>query len=173
MKKSGITSIIPSATFTQATQNDVMTIHKLAQKIWREHYTDIIGADTVEYMLDLMYAPEVIKQDLLSNIEYFLIKFNSEEIGYFGIKEENEKLFLSRIYIKDEFRGRKIGRQAVNFICSIANERNLSEVYLTVAKNNLTSIEFYKSCGFRITDDICKEIGQGFKMDDHVMSKIV
>ena len=173
MKKTEVSSIIPLATFIQATQNDVMTIHKLAQKIWREHYTDIIGADTVEYMLDLMYAPEVIKQDLRSNIEYFLIKFKNEEIGYFGIKEENDKLFLSRIYIKNKFRGRKIGKQAIDFICTIASSRKLSEVYLTVAKNNQASIEFYKSCGFRITNDICKEIGQGFKMDDHVMSKIV
>ncbi len=164
---------MPSATFVQATQNDIMTINKLANKIWRKHYTDIIGAETVEYMLELMYSPEAIKRDMLSSIEYFLIKFNNDEIGYLGIKQEYEKLFLSRIYIKEEFRGKKFGRQAIEFISTIANNRTLSEIYLTVAKNNLNSIKFYKNCGFKITNDICKDIGKGFKMDDYVMNKIV
>ncbi len=158
--------------FQPAGKDEIQTIYELAQEIWREHYPNIIGAETVEYMLKLMYSPKVISCDMKSGLEYFLIKVDADNAGYFGIREEKEeaKLFISRIYIRKEFRGKKIGHKAMDFIYSIARKRNLSEVYLTVARTNENSVAFYKSCDFTISGAICKDIGDGYVMDDHIMT---
>ena len=163
----------PNIRFIPATPKDIPTINSLATEIWRQYYTDIIGADTVEYMLKLMYTPEVIWRDINSGMEYYLILTDTTAIGYFGICPEEKTLFISRIYLKASFRGNKIGSKALEFICNLAQKRNLPRVYLTVAKNNSGSIEFYKHCKFKITKGINKDIGEGFTMDDYLMEREV
>ncbi len=164
---------LSNISFHPADNDDIQIIYELAQEIWREHYPNIIGAETVEYMLKMMYAPKVIRCDIKSGLEYFLIKVDKNAAGYFGIREEKDKagIFISRLYLKKEYRGKRIGHKAINFICSVGKKRNLEEVYLTVAKTNTDSVAFYKSCGFTITGEMCKDIGDGFEMDDHIMSQ--
>ena len=157
--------------FTPATETDIPAINSLAKEIWRQYYTNIIGADTVEYMLKLMYTPEVIQHDMSSGMEYFIISSDSTEAGYFGICQEPEQLFISRIYLKESCRGQKIGSKAIEFICELARKRKLNRVYLTVAKDNTNSIEFYKHSCFQITESINKDIGEGFTMNDYVMTR--
>ena len=157
--------------FVKASKEDASLINKLAKEIWRKHYIPIIGRDTVEYMLKLMYAPDIIIKDMVGGLEYYLIMYSEEAIGYFGIKNESKRLFLSRIYIKEEYRGRKIGAKTIQFISSLGRNRSLPALYLSVAKSNSGSINFYKECGFEITDDIIKDIGDGHKMDDYIMTK--
>ncbi|NCB47474.1 GNAT family N-acetyltransferase, partial [bacterium] len=38
--------------FVKATFDDAAELAGLAETIWREHYTPIIGAEQVEYMLE-------------------------------------------------------------------------------------------------------------------------
>jgi hypothetical protein len=47
----------------QANSNDISEIQRLAERIWREHFPEIIGLEQVEYMLPMMYGDEVLQDE--------------------------------------------------------------------------------------------------------------
>ena len=48
-------------------------ISDLAAIIWAEHYTPIIGADQVIYMLDKFQSVDAIKKQILEGSEYYVL----------------------------------------------------------------------------------------------------
>lgn len=156
--------------FLLATTDDCQLIQDLATEIWAEHFTPIIGKEQVAYMLELMYSPAQICKDITGGLEYYIIMQNRQAGGYFAIKNQSEKLFLNRIYIRKELRGQKIGKAAIDFIIDTARNRQQKCIYLTCNKKNTASISFYEKCGFSITDTKMQEIGNGFKMDDYILT---
>ncbi|AFY52917.1 acetyltransferase [Rivularia sp. PCC 7116] len=146
--------------------NAIAQVSKLAKNIWNEHYLPIIGNHQVSYMLDKFQSEDAIGQHIDEGYRYYMIFYNQVEAGYFSICEKGEKLFLSKLYILKYFRGKGIGKQAIEFIKS--NLKN-PVIQLTVNKNNSDSLAFYKNIGFEIVDDVVMDIGNGFVMDDYVM----
>ncbi|MBQ7792687.1 MAG: GNAT family N-acetyltransferase, partial [Clostridia bacterium] len=89
--------------------------------------------------------------------------------GYFGICPEGEKLFLSKFYLKENFRGKGIGRAMMDEVCRLGE--GLQAVYLTVNKQNHGPIAVYQKLGFQIVDSVETDIGNGYIMDDYIMEK--
>lgn len=51
-----------------------------------------------------------------------------------------------------------------------ARDRDCTELLLTVNKGNGTSIAIYRKAGFTVRDEAVFDIGNGFVMDDLVMT---
>lgn len=146
------------------------TIARLAREIWTEHYTAIIGADQVHYMLDKFQSEDAIADQIRNKgYIYYLIEENKKDIGYFAIVREEDALFLSKLYVRKTMRGKGIARKTIDFIKTIALERNLARITLTVNKNNIGPIAAYEKLGFVNKGPIVQEIGGGFIMDDYKM----
>jgi ribosomal protein S18 acetylase RimI-like enzyme len=148
----------------------IAQVYNLAKEIWNQHYLPIIGQEQVDYMLDKFQSERAIKEQIAEGYKYYLIIDNQidnqVEVGYFSVKDKAAKLFLSKLYVLDSFRGKGIGKQGIKFIKS-AFEHPV--IQLTVNKNNFNSIAFYKKVGFKIVEDVVTDIGNGFVMDDYVM----
>jgi diamine N-acetyltransferase len=143
---------------------------QLAKEIWEEYYPDIITREQIAYMIETFQSPEAIVNQIQDGMKYYLAVEGDEEIGYLAYTEETDSsLFLSKIYIKKDFRNRGKGREMFAFILGQARARELKTVRLTVNKNNKASIEKYLKMGFSIADSVVKDIGNGFHMDDYVM----
>jgi len=145
---------------------------ELAREIWTEHYTPIIGAGQVEYMLSKFQSADSIMNDItVNNYRYFIVYDGVKPVGYFAVRPETDKraLFLSKFYLEKNSRGRGISRIMLDRIKSIAEESGLDHIWLTVNKYNETSIRIYQKLGFRIVEDIVTDIGSGFVMDDYKM----
>ena len=80
-------------------------------------------------------------------------------------------MFLSKIYIRKKFRGSGYSRTTMNFIADLCRDDGLNMIYLTVNKQNLSSIAVYEKLGFVRARELVTEIGNGFVMDDYVMEK--
>jgi ribosomal protein S18 acetylase RimI-like enzyme len=142
----------------------------LAKEIWEEYYPNIITREQITYMIVTFQSPGAIEQQMRDGMKYYLAVSDEEKIGYLAYTEEiDNSLFLSKIYIKKDFRNRGKGREMFAFILGQARERELKTIRLTVNKNNTASIEKYLKMGFAITDSVVKDIGHGFCMDDYVM----
>ena len=87
----------------------------------------------------------------------------------YALQIRDEELFLSKIYVASAARGQGVGKLAMDYIKSLARERNLAKVTLTVNKNNTNSIAAYQKFGFNKISDICVDIGGGYVMDDYLM----
>ncbi len=155
------------------TKQQFEAIASLANIIWREHYIPIIGVEQVDYMVKNFQSAEAMFSQFKEGYEYYMIHYNNQFVGYISIKKQEETLFLSKIYISKEFRGKKIGNSAMKFIEEKALETNCKTISLAVNKFNLNSIEAYKAMGFKIVKEMITDIGNGFIMDDYKMEKLV
>ncbi|OHT00411.1 acetyltransferase GNAT family [Tritrichomonas foetus] len=153
--------------------NKVEELCTLASKIWYQHYGPMLPKGQVPYMIEKYQSPKAVEQQIKNGYNYFFLTADGKNVGYLGIQPEKEKLFLSKIYVDKDFRRKGIARNAVNFSCNFAKEKDLKSVYLTVNKYNYGSIESYKNMGFKTIDSVVTDIGNGYVMDDYIMEKIV
>lgn len=144
---------------------------QLAHKIWNQHYVPIIGQDQVDYMLGKFQNIEAISNQIKNGYEYFVIFNQNIPSGYLALvpNPNDKKLMISKIYVDSDFRGLGLGSKLMEFTLETAREGTFECVWLTVNKNNIKTIEWYKSKGFIIKQKIEMDIGNGFIMDDYLM----
>lgn len=155
--------------FKQVTsQADIDQVVQLAQIIWTEHYTPIIGKEQVDYMLTNFHSKtEISNQISQQNYHFYLIINNDKPVGYCGFQLQDSELFLSKLYVLSSERGQGLGKQATNFIIQTARDNHKSKVFLTVNKYNTGSINAYYKIGFNKVKELCVDIGGGYVMDDY------
>jgi diamine N-acetyltransferase len=165
----------PVKTVKVCTTNLITVVESLAQEIWRQHYTPIIGKHQVEYMLETFQSKDAIARQIEKEgyLYYLLQDRDGFWVGYLGIIPKRHELFLSKLYVTLIERGKGYGRYAVEFIETIAKDLELSRITLTVNKYNTQSIKTYEKLGFIITGALVSDIGNGFVMDDYRMEKII
>lgn len=154
------------------TKKDMSDVATLAGVIWRQHYTPIIGASQVEYMLETFQSTEAIRQSIeTEQYEYYLLHIAGKSAGYLAYKmDQNEKsLFISKFYLADAYRGRGFARIMLNFILEHARQNNVGYLWLTVNKHNTNAISAYEKLGFENKGSIIQDIGHGYRMDDFRM----
>ena len=150
---------------------ELSVIEQLAFEIWNEHYTPIIGKAQVDYMLDKFQSSTAMQLQIKEGYKYYSINLQTKPVGYLSYLINEDDLFLSKIYILKTERGKKIGKQAINFTVNQAQLHNCKTITLTVNKNNLDSIKAYEKLGFNKDSKIVLDIGNGFVMDDYKMVK--
>ena len=155
------------------TKNQFEAIAQLADTIWREHYIPIIGLEQVDYMVENYQSAEAMYSQYIDGYHYFMINYNNLFVGYISIKKEDYSLFLSKIYISKEYRGKKIGKSAIDFVQEKALEMNCKSILLGVNRFNVNTIAAYKAMGFKIIGEMITDIGNGFIMDDYKMEKLI
>jgi ribosomal protein S18 acetylase RimI-like enzyme len=152
-------------------QSDFECIAQLADTIWREHYISIISLEQIEYMLINFNSASAIEAQIKQGALFFYITFNDIPVGYVAVKKETDFLFLSKIYVLSTYRGKKIGKAALQHVVDMANSFKLNTIKLNVNKFNTNSIMAYEKLGFIKIKSIITDIGNGFIMDDYQMEK--
>lgn len=155
-------------------EREYLLVADLAHEIWREHYSPFISSDQIEYMLQKFQTAAAIKAAVAGEgYDYYLIRKSLVPIGYAGVRVNHPqgKLFLSKFYILKEYRGQGFARDVIGELSDMAKRMRLKSIWLTASKQNESSIAAYGHLGFRITDSICTDIGNGFVMDDYVFEK--
>lgn len=154
-------------TFKKIENNQIKELASLASAIWHEYWTCLLSPEQIDYMVENFQSENAIKNQIENeNYTYYFIIQNGKKTGYFGISEKNDYLFLSKFYIKKEFRHKGLGTKAFDKIKELANGK---PIRLTVNKYNTNSINAYKKWGFKTIDAVVTDIGSGFVMDDYIM----
>jgi diamine N-acetyltransferase len=155
----------------------VEKVAMLADEIWTEYYTPIIGREQVRYMFDkFQSADSIARQIAEERYRYYLLYQRDETpIGYMAAVDQpsEQALFLSKIYFKKETRGRGYGGESLRFLEGLARQNQRTKISLTVNKYNLSSIAAYEKMGFKKVRAVVADIGGGFFMDDYVLEKSV
>lgn len=149
----------------------IETTAQLAHKIWNQHYVPIIGQEQVDYMLEKFQNTEAISSQIKNGYEYYIIFHQQNPSGYLALvsNDKEKKLMISKIYVDLDFRGLGLGSKLFDFTIKTAKQGVFESIWLTVNKNNIKTIEWYKSKGFIIKEKIEMDIGNGFIMDDYLM----
>lgn len=152
------------------TDKQIAELCNLAKEIWNEYSIRFISQEQIDYMLEKFQSEQSIKGQVnFQKYRYFFLEEDGENIGYFAIQHKKNELFLSKVYIKKDFRGKGYFRKAFNnAITKLAIELELPKITLTVNKYNLPSVCIYENMGFNRVDSIETDIGDGYIMDDYV-----
>ena len=157
--------------FHKVNDKNVHWIPELAQEIWNDTYTEIISKEQIDYMLGMMYNEQAILDSVANGEHWEILKADNVPIGYVHFKEEDNKIFLSKIYLKQEEQYKGLGQVMMNHVIDFATNANKNSIYLTVNKDNKKAIRFYERNGFRNIKSEVFDIGEGYVMDDFIFEK--
>ena len=150
---------------------DYARLATLASRLWHAAYDDIpeIGSAQVGYMLEKFQSvPALTEQVSAHGYTYYFVEYGGKIAGYTGVKEEEDALFLSKLYLDPAFIGKGIGQKTLACVKMIAVSSRLARIYLTVNKHNKRAIAAYERFGFVRTEEVASDIGGGFVMDDYI-----
>lgn len=152
---------------------DVEPLCALAREIWLQHYPGIITVKQIEYMLAQRYTPDAIRAQVRDRTATWDVLESAETLCGFASCESGSdarSMKLDKLYVHQVFRGRGFGSALVDHVANTARREGRDTLYLQVNKYNHGSVEAYKRMGFVVTKSLVVDIGQGFVMDDYVMS---
>lgn len=155
------------------TAPDAPTVSRLAETIWRYHYSGIISTAQIEYMLKQRYQPAMINEQL-SNPDVWWRKLVLDEniIGFSCCMRTTipGQLKIDKLYIHCDHHRQGYGARLVRDAVEILRKNNLQSLILTVNKHNRSAISAYQHYGFEVTGDSIVDIGGGFFMNDYLMT---
>ena len=152
------------------TPEQIRTLAALADEVWHEFFVCILTPQQIDYMVDRFQSEHALTDQIGNqHYEYYLLRKDGVNIGYTGIKPENGKLFLSKLYILKAYRGQGNASPAFEFLRNVCRERGLGAVWLTVNRHNEHSVAVYRKKGFETVRTQIADIGNGFVMDDFIM----
>lgn len=153
-------------------EKQLITLAALADAIWHEFFPGIITVEQVDYMVRKFQSYDAMRQQIREGYIYYLFALDGKIVGYMGIHpEEDERLFLSKLYLKKEYRGQGLASEAFAFLEQFCKDHGLGSIWLTVNRYNEHSILVYEKKGFVKVRTQAADIGNGFVMDDYIMEK--
>lgn len=153
------------------TDEELREVADLAAEIWHECFPGIISMEQIEYMIEKFQSYQAMKEQIsCQGYSYLDVREDGKLCGYIGVKpEDDERLFLSKLYLRADKRGKGIASAMLNRVFNEARRYGKSKVYLTVNRHNYHAVDVYKKTGFIITSQTVADIGSGFVMDDYIM----
>ena len=145
-------------------------ISGLAQRIWHECYDGIVTEEQIDYMLNTYHSTESLLQELADGYEYVVFRESGKDIGYCGFHNEGDRIYIGKLYLLKEYRGKGYGSRMFDLIDDYARNAGIDKEYLRVNKGNPT-VDIYKKKGFKVIESVVKDIGDGFVMDDYIMER--
>lgn len=156
--------------FKKVTIEDIPALARLADDIWHEYWTVILTLEQIDYMVENFQSERAIKNQYENeNYTYYFLEFEGKNIGYFGVSEKKDYLFLSKLYILKDYRHSGFGSKSFVKIRELAVDKKYNSIQLTVNKYNTNTIKAYQKWGFKTIDSVVTDIGEGFVMDDYIM----
>ena len=152
---------------------EMPSLAALASFIWHEYFPCILSESQIDYMVDRFQSePAMRSQVAEKGYRYYFIVDDGSVVGYTAIVPEGDVLFISKVYLLKEHRGKGLGTQAIKCIFDICSKEGFRSAYLTVNRGNAKAISAYERNGFRTVREQVTDIGNGFVMDDYVMEKV-
>jgi diamine N-acetyltransferase len=157
-------------TFRTATIEDIPLISQLAEKIWKEHYPDIISLAQIDFILRTRYSSKAIEQGMNGKEKYFLAYDGDEAVAYASIELMDGNYYLHKFY-NDVSKHRKgIGKRFFEYLLSQIDAS--LPIKLQVNRKNFKAVNFYFKLGFVIESVGDFDIGGGYYMNDFVMRRL-
>lgn len=161
-------------TLRLATLNDIPVIREIAEKTWFVSYQGIITPEQIRYMLDNMYSAANIEKAILDPHQAFwLAEKDDQVLGFCGIEHDYPEANFTRIhklYILPDTQGMGIGKILLNHVGKEAASHGNQYLHLNVNKYN-KAVHFYQKSGFSVASEEVLDIGNGYVMDDFIMTK--
>jgi GNAT superfamily N-acetyltransferase len=160
-------------TITRLAESDIGSLIPLAYRIWHAHYPGIITPEQIDYMLERGYTRPLILDEMENRgVIWLAIKSGDAMIGFASLGPHAPlTVKLHKLYLLPDYHGTGIGARALAEVERIARDNAATSLVLNVNRHNTKAIRAYERAGWRVAETVVVDIGNGFIMDDYVMSK--
>jgi len=153
---------------------DIPTIQSLAHLVWPATYGNLMSANKLEYMLQLIYSAESLRQQMQQGHHFLLASIHKTAVGFasYSATKEVAVYKLQKLYVRTDIQGRGLGKALINHVIDRIQPLQASALLLNVKRDN-TAVAFYEKMGFAVVREEDIDIGNGYFMNDYVMEKKV
>ncbi|MBL0359153.1 MAG: GNAT family N-acetyltransferase [Chitinophagaceae bacterium] len=147
----------------------IPVIQNLANITWPVTYGEILTAQQLDYMMELIYSKPSLQKQMEKGQQFIIACDEEQAVGFaaFSPKETSTLIYkLHKIYILPNQQGKGIGRHLLQFITE--DILPATTLQLNVNRHN-KALHFYEKTGFKIIGEEDIDIGNGFYMNDYVM----
>lgn len=152
---------------------DIATIRRLARATWVVSYKDMISPEQIEYMLEMMYSPDSLEEQMNTGHQFLILCENDTACGFASYSPavpQATAYRLHKLYVLPGQQGKGFGKILLNRVMENASAAGATALELNVNRNN-PSLDFYRHEGFVIRETVDLDIGGGFFMNDYILEK--
>ncbi len=158
----------------EATAKHIPVIQSIADVAWPHTFRELLSPEQIKYMMDMMYSTDALCEQINRlNHNYLIVEDDGKHIAYtaYEIGYDNQpQTKIHKIYILPTAQKKGIGKLLIEAVAEKAKKVGQDRVLLNVNKHNANAISFYQHVGFEIIRSEENEIGDGYIMDDYVLS---
>ncbi len=154
-----------------ASVTEIPLIRQLAEEIWPGTYIPIIGEAQVCYMLDRFYSSAALDEQMRDGHKFIIGYVDSFPVGFAAWSLIEHNVYkLHKLYILQSVQGNGYGKAMIGYIKDDIRTLGANALRLNVNRYNQAAISFYEKTGFTLykTEDI--DIGNGFFMNDYILT---
>lgn len=158
----------------QATLEDLSALQAIGRKTFAETYSD---GNTVENMVKYLeegFSEEKLRAELQNdNSQFYFAEKDGLVIGYLKVntgeaqsdKQDPCSLEIERIYVLQEYQGKRVGFSLYQQAFALALERKSPYIWLGVWEKNPHAMRFYQKQGFMEFDQHIFQLGEDAQTD--------
>ncbi len=149
-------------------------LQKISRDTFYETFVTSTSEENMRLYLENNFSKEQLTNELEnSNSEFYFAILENEVIGYLKLNfseaqtELNDinTLEVERIYVRNNYHGKGVGQQLLDYAIQVAKQKNMQTVWLGVWENNQRAINFYKKNGFVTFDKHVFMLGEEAQTD--------
>lgn len=151
---------------------EMALVQAIAHDTWPNTFKEILSKEQIKYMLEWMYNIQTLEKQFKAGHQFYVAEKEGKELGFIGIEfnhPDKNTAKIHKIYILPEAQGFGLGKLLIQKAIEISKEKGLTELMLNVNRFN-KAVAFYRYIGFNVVKEEDIDIGEGYLMEDFVMS---
>lgn len=141
----------PQVIFKEWNRNHFEQVFKILQKSWRNAFATFIPGEDLTLYLNQTYNKEKLEELFTDgNVFCFVAEIDGSAVGWLKltIDKNDNKFYLSSIYVLPEYQKLKIGGRLMEIAFSTAKGKGFSEIWIGVMEKNIIALRWYEKAGF-------------------------
>ena len=141
----------------KVTPADINPLQTIGKQTFVQTFAQHNSEQNMTQYLNESFNPQKLNDEISQDgSEFYFAKTGNEVIGYLKINarasqteiQANNALEIERIYVLQEYHGKKVGQLLYEWAIQIASNRKVDYVWLGVWEHNAKAIRFYEKNGF-------------------------
>ena len=165
-----------SQNFTEITcTDDLQIVRDIAASIWPETFKNILSSEQIKYMMNMMYAPDVMEKEFHNGYHFRLLYVENSPAGYMvwspWDEEPQTTAKLHKLYLLSKHHRKGYGHAMLDHVAEQCKQHGFQNLILAVNKHNDRAYQTYLKNGYTTFRSVKIDIGNGFFMDDYWMKR--
>jgi diamine N-acetyltransferase len=141
----------------KCTLEDLHLLQDIGTETYNETYSHLNTPENINEYLDQAFNTEQLTKELSNPSSTFLFQYVDNMLtGYLKVNEGEAQTYqigdnaleIERIYVKNTFHEKGLGKLLLQTAIDIARERDKSEIWLGIWRKNKNAIDFHEKMGF-------------------------